>query len=348
MGLKKEEIAKIREEIEYTKKPLIFFDDDPDGLCSFLLLFRQLGCGKGVIVKAHPNIDHKFLRKVHEFNPDKIFVLDIAMMEQDFVDEVKKPIVWIDHHTVQQRQNVMYFNPRKHDPKNNIPTSSLCYDIVKNKKNLWLGMVGSVGDWFLPHFLDEFRAEYPDLLPDNITQPEEALFNSQLGKLVKIFSFVIKGSTNDALKYIKVLTRIESPYEILDQSTPRGKFIYKRYEVINKDYETLLDDIIKKREKNNMLIYTYSEDRMSFTGDVTNELLYLYPKQVVLVGREKSGEYKCSLRSPKGITISDKLKRALVGIKGYGGGHEHACGVVIKKEDFDKFNSNLKNEIKKG
>ncbi len=336
------EIKRIREELDFSKNPLIFFHDDPDGLCSFLLFYRHLREGKGVIVKTRPLIDMKFFRKVEEFDPDKIFILDIAQAEQEFIDAAKRPIIWIDHHGEQKHSNVIYYNPRKYGEAT--PISSVCYDVVE--KDMWIGMVGAVGDWFLPHFTDKFKAEYPDLLPKDIVRPQDALFNTRLGHLIRIFSFILKGSTSDAMKHVKVLTRIDSPYEILEKQSARGRFIYKRFVEINKGYDSLLKDIIKNKGRGKMIVYTYPESKMSYTGDVTNELLYRYPDKVVIVGRIKSGEVKCSLRSPADLPISEKLQKALVGIEGYGGGHEHACGAVIKEADFPRFIENLKQEIK--
>jgi len=67
----------------------------------------------GVIVKTTPNIDKKFIRKVEEYSPDKIFILDIALVEQDFIDSMKTKIIWIDHHTpIKRYGNVKYYNPR--------------------------------------------------------------------------------------------------------------------------------------------------------------------------------------------------------------------------------------------
>ena len=36
----KKEIKEIRKALSESARPLIFFDDDPDGLCSFLQFYR--------------------------------------------------------------------------------------------------------------------------------------------------------------------------------------------------------------------------------------------------------------------------------------------------------------------
>ena len=39
------------------------------------------------------------------------------------------------------------------------------------------------------------------------------------------------------------------------------------------------------------------------------------------------------------------LEKALDGIEGFGGGHEHACGASVPIEDFDKFIKQLRKAI---
>ena len=343
--LTEKEIEQIRDELLTAKRPIFFFHDDPDGLASFLLLYRVVNEGKGIVVKATPRlVKELFAPKVEEYGADKVFVLDIAMLEQEFIDSVKVPVVWIDHHAPLQRDNVKYFNPRTRGQST--PVAYLCWQI--SQKDLWIAMAGCVGDWFMPDFADEFKKQYPELLPAEIKKPEDALFNSKLGLLVKIFSFNLKGSTGDVLKSVKILTRIKNPNEILNQETPRGKLIFKSYEKVNKNYEKLRSLALKaeaKQKKDRLLMFTYTEDRLSLTKDLANELLYMFPDKVILLGREKSGEVRCSLRSGTKTKLLEGLQRALVGIEGYGGGHEQACGAAIKKHDFKRFVENLRKEL---
>lgn len=340
--LSDKQLKQIKDELTHCKRPIFFFHDDPDGLCSFLLLYRQIHEGKGVVIKTKPNIGEMFSRKVEEYGADKVFVLDVAMVEQGFIDAVKIPVVWIDHHDPLERQNVKYFNPRLNGE--NIPPSYICYRAVK--KDLWIAMIGCIGDWYMPDFKDEFCDKYPDLLDKKVKRPEIALFNSKLGELIKIISFNLKGKTQDVMKSAKILTRIETPYEILDRTTPRGAFIYKRYEKVKSVYDELLKKALEKETNEKILLFSYTEDKLSLTKELSNELIYRFPKKVIIIAREKSGEMKCSLRSGEGIELPPILEKALTGVEGYGGGHEHACGAVIKKEDFKQFLENLNREIK--
>ena len=336
MALSDNQFSQIRQELDDCKNPLFFFDDDQDGLCSFLLLYRYKQEGHGVIVKTTPRIGTAFLRKVDDYKPDKVFVLDIADVQQDFLDEIKVPVVWVDHHGPFKRDNVKYFNPRVSNSEDNFPTSFLCYQTVK--KDIWIASVGCVADWFIPPFIKELEKEFPDLINNPYKAPGDIIFNSNLGKLIRILSFILKGKTNEVMKCVKVMTRIKSPDEILQQKTSQGKFIYKKYEQINKMYEPLIKDVLEAAEntQDKLIIYKYKDDTMSFTSDLSNELIYRFPKKIIMIAREKNDEMKCSLRSGKTI-LPPLIEKALIGLEGFGGGHELACGLNIKTRDFDEF-----------
>ncbi|MBW3002027.1 DHH family phosphoesterase [Candidatus Woesearchaeota archaeon] len=341
--LNEKEIQQIKDELDTCKRPLFFFHDDQDGLASFLLFYRYVKEGKGQVLKAKPNLTELHAKKVEDYGADKVFVLDIAMVDQEFIDQAGVPVIWIDHHPVVQRDNVKYFNPRTKDENLNIPVAYLCYQVVQ--QDLWIAMVGCLGDWYVPDFIDEFRKKYPDLLPEKYKTAREILFETKMSILNKVFSFNLKGNTSDVLKCIKVMTRIDSPNEILEQSTPKGKLIYKKYQKINKAYEELKETVLKqKQQKGKVMLFKYTDDKLSLTKDLANELLYMFPDRVIVLGREKSGELRCSIRAMK-IDLKPVVEKALMDVNGYGGGHEHACGAAIKLQDIDKFISNIEKQV---
>lgn len=333
MALSKKEFEEIRKELDECKRPLFFFHDDPDGLASFLLFYRYCNKGYGVIIKSDPKIDDKFLRKVEEYMPDKIFVLDIAIMEQSFADKAGVPIVWIDHHQPLKISGPKYFNPRVNNIDDNHPIAYVCYQVTK--KDLWIAMTGCIGDWFLPDFSHEFSKKYPDLL-SKVKTADDAMFNSRLGDLVSVFSFVLKGRMKEVMQCVKILTRTKDPYEILEQKTPQGKFVYRKYAKINENYQRLLMQALSQKQEQGIFVFIYTHTQISLTKDLANELLFRNPDKLIFVGRERSDEVKLSLRA-RDIELPALVEKSLKGLKGYGGGHEHACGVTISKKDFKKF-----------
>ncbi len=345
MAIAPEQLQKFKSQLDMSAKPLFFFDDDPDGLCSFLLMYRHKHEGKGIIIKSSPEVRVSYLKTVHDHAPDTLFILDKPKVSQDFADGARVPIFWLDHHTPQRIDHTTYFNPRIADDSDNSPTSYWAYQIVQNEEDLWLAMVGSVSDWFTPLDLYEpFKKRYPKLLPKTTKKPDELLFSTPLGELCRIFSFILKGQTKEVLNCIKILTRIKDPSEIFEQTTTQGKYIYKRFQYVNQEYTELITQAKAANKRGKILFFNYTEKNMSFTTDLSNELLYLFPNKLIIIARKKGGEMKCSLRSAKHV-LPPMIEKSLMGLQGYGGGHDHACGACIKEEDFDEFMKRLKEQI---
>ncbi|MBI4448888.1 DHH family phosphoesterase [Candidatus Woesearchaeota archaeon] len=344
--LRQEHIDLIKQELECCQRPIFFFHDDCDGSTSYIQLYHHKGEGKGVIIKAAPLVDVKYARKVQEYGADKVFILDIAMVDQEFIDALKVPVIWLDHHEPQKRLNVKYVNPRNWGE--NVPPCFMAWQVVGDPKDLWIATVGCVGDWFLPPMQAEFQQKYPDLMPQLYDKPEDIMFNTPVGELVRVISFNLKGRTDDALTSVKVLSRIESPYEILKQSTPRGNFLWKKYLKVKQGYDAIKAQVIRYVKPDDpFLIHSYTEDQMAVTKDLANELTYLYPNKVVILAREKNGEMKCAMRSGRdGPILSKALEKILPTLPpgNTGGGHEHACGANIMKDDFEEFVRRMREE----
>ena len=341
--LTEKEIKLIREELAAAKNPLFFHDGDGDGLAAFLLLYRIHREGKSVALTSTSKLDCQFLRKVEELNPDKIFILDIPIVEQEFIDKAKVPIFWLDHHPPLKRTKVKYFNPRLKDADAYIPTTRMAYQISENEDDLWIAAAGCLADWNMPDFIGKFVEKYPQYLAKKEDLPT-TVFKSPVSQLIKFFFFIQKGYSPEVRKSIKVLTRINSPDEIFKQQSPAGKFLYKRFVKINDMYEELLIEAKKQVKKSKLLLFYYTEKQWSFTANLANELSALYPEKYILIVRNKSGKMKCSLR---GKSVSEILQKALLNLNGSGGGHPDACGAVIDEDDWEVFLEKFKGEVGK-
>ena len=340
--LTEKEIQQIREELELCSRPLFLFHDDADGLCSFLLLYRYKREGKGIVVKTAPKLGEIFIQKVAEYTPDKVFVLDIPIRSQEFIDKCPCPIIWIDHHDVIQVDKVKYFNGKRANPEEYVPVSYYNYCITQSDD--WISLVGCLGDAYIPPYMDEFRKKHPELLPKKTKDMKKLLFSTPIGLLTKIFNFALKGSSSEVARNVKILTRIDDPQEILAQTTPRGKLIYKHFEKINQRYDALLKRIFQKRSRSKMLVFIYEENNIALSATLANEAIYKMPDKFIIIGRYRNGEYKLSIRYNKS-PIPEILQRALMGLDGYGGGHPFACGASIKDYDFPQFIQNIRDQV---
>lgn len=336
------EIKFLRDELLTAKNPLFFYDGDGDGLASFLLLYKINREGKGIALTNSKSLDSVGVRKVKELEPDKIFILDVPEVSQEFIDKVKRPVFWLDHHNPLKRTKVHYFNPQIKNKGVYIPTSVMAWDVSNRPEDLWIATIGCLADYYIPDFLKKFIKEHLSFINKKEDLPT-MLFKREVGKLVKLFFFILKGKAGDVRKSVKILTRIKSPEEIFEEQTPQGKFIYKRFLKLNSQYESLLKRAKKKVTRSKIVLFFYTDDKSSFTTNLANELAGLYPDKFIIIARRKSGEMKCSLR---GKNILPIIKKALRGVKGRGGGHPDACGAVIKEEDWELFLENFKENLK--
>ena len=336
----------IKEMMDKSQNPLIFFDDDPDGVCSFLLLYKYLKRGHGVIVKSSPMVKAEpYLNKVREYDPDLVLVLDKPMCSDEFLDGIDCPVIWIDHHDPQnpQQKNVFYHNPHLEDKYE--PTSTLCYRIVN--ENEWIAMVGTTGDWHYDKGLKKkFLDQYPNYFDPKINKAPDVLFQTKIGLLVKVIAFNLKGKLSDVKKSIKVFTRIEDPDEILEEKTPAGKFLMKKFKKVNEFYKRLKQKAIDAASESPYLVLITPQPSYSFSSELSNEILYLYPKKIIFIGRTSNGATKCSIRTALDIDLRDAVATAVAGF-GYGGGHKQACGAYIEEGHFDVFFEKFKTEIEK-
>lgn len=332
-----EEIAKL---IEKADNPLIFYDDDGDGLISYCLIKRKYDKCNGSVVKG--NFDTElYVKKVKKYNPDLVIIVDVPVIPQDFVDRVNIPVVWIDHHPIIQLEGVKYFNSLLNDRKDNRPVSYWCYKLVN--QDLWLAAIGSIGDWNLVLF-EEIKKIYPDLFNGKFSSPGDVIYNSRFGELIQMINFLLKGRVKDVKKNAEILCRINSPYEILDKQSEEGEFIFEQASKIKKKYEKLLEEALRDIKKGKIIAFIYFSGDISLTGDLANELIYRYPKKIIVVAREKNEEMKMSLRSSK-INLPEILEKIFKEIPGYGGGHANAVGCAVSKENFKKFLEILKRNI---
>ena len=340
----KENLAKVRKLLENTHRPLIFFDDDSDGLCSFLMVYKFIGDGRGIPIKTSPDLSAEYLRVVNDYAPDRIIILDKHSVSDEFISKVKIPILWIDHHPIQDNSNkVDFFNPLQYDPEDNSPTSYWVYKILNKESDMWIAMAGCVADWYIPDFKDKFSDKYDDLFSVEITNPAHALFDTKLGKLIKIFDNCLKGSKKKVDSCIKILTRIQTPYEILQETSPKGKFIKKHFKNLNDKYEELLSSVNFSVPK--IVEFHYDYDKMSYTAMLSNEIQHKSPDKFVIVAREKSGHMHCSLRSQT-HDVRSLLNNVLPEFSNArGGGHEHACGANISSIEYSDFVDRVKQEL---
>jgi len=344
------ELSKIRNLLESSQNPIFFYDNDVDGLSSFLVLARFLGRGKGIAIKSYPGLGYNYARKLNEIKCDAVFILDKPVVDKEFLDVAQQlglPVTWIDHHALQKEEFVKdlnYFNPLKGKPATSEPVSYWCYQATKRKEDEWVAMVGSLSDYHVPGFAKSFAQENKDLLSYS-KDPAKILFESNLGKLIKILAFSLKDSTSNVIRMTNFMLKAESPYTLLNKETKDAEFICSRFERVDRKYEKLIEKAKELGEKSGrILFFSYSGD-LSISAELSNELQYFFPDKLIVVGYLAAGRMNVSLRDMK-LDLRDFLAKVMVDIDGTYGGHKAACGATLSDSDLPKFRENLEKNLK--
>ena len=341
-----EQINEIKEHLEKAQNPLFFFDNDDDGLCSFLLLRRFINTGKGVAVKGTHNLNLNYYRKIEELKPDYIFILDVPVVDKRFFDKLKQdnlPVVWIDHHNVEKPSDkeINYYNPY-HNDKTNEPVTYLCYKITNRKQDIWIAVIGCISDYYLPDFYSEFEKKYPELTKENIKSARDLFHNTEIGKIATILDFSLKDRTTNVVKMLKFMIKAKNPIDILEENA-NTKQILKRYNEINSKYKKLIK---KAREcvGDKMIYFQYAGD-LSLSANLANQLIDDFPNKIVVVVYNKGDSANISLRGTS-IDIRELTLKAIKGLESAkGGGHKHATGAKMSVEDLKKFEKRIKKMV---
>jgi single-stranded DNA-specific DHH superfamily exonuclease len=190
--LSKKAVSELLTHLEKAQNPVFLYDNDADGLCSYILLRKFLGRGKGVALRTYPEIDIGYAKKVQELGADYVFILDKPFLGRDFLSELentKIPLVWIDHHLVERKQyeysNLYVYNSADKSGKAE-PVTALCYQLTQQQESMWIAMMGCIADHFWPSFTRSFAEVYPKLWTKTSKKDPFAIYySSEIGRLAR-------------------------------------------------------------------------------------------------------------------------------------------------------------------
>jgi single-stranded DNA-specific DHH superfamily exonuclease len=345
--LTKKQVKEIMEHLDKAQNPLFFFDNDQDGLCSFLLLQRYLGRGKGIPIRSFPEMNAGYFRRVRELGADYIFILDKPLVSDQLFKEVEQvniPLVWIDHHEIQVDrvpEFVSYYNPLYNKNKTDEPVTALCYQVANQKNDSWLAFIGCVSDNFIPDFYNEFRKKYPDLIDEKMKNALDIFYKSEIGKIGRIFGFALKDRITNVVKMLKFLMKVKTPYEVLEKSN-ENYFMHERFDFVNKKYQRLIEKA-KACKDEKILFFEYGGD-LSISGDLANGLRCEFPDKIVIVVYINGIKANISAR---GKNVKKIVLEAIKNLEGArGGGHRDAVGAQVRVGDVEKFRKKIFGLIK--
>ena len=339
------QLQEIREHLEASQNPLFFFDNDVDGLCAFLILQRAIGRGKGVAIKSFPDLKEQYVRKVEELNPDAVFILDKAELSKEFAEAVEKkgiPMIWIDHHETKTSKEIIAKTSYYNSHPSSEPTTYIAQKVFNKKEDLWLAIMGCIGDVYMPDFAEDFEKISPELFNSKISA-FDALNSTEMGKMVRMLNFGLMDSISNVVRLIKYLFKAKNAYDLLEENQYTKQF-HKRYAQLNEFFNKQVgkaEEIVD--EKSSVIFFTYSGNT-SMSSEIANRLFYNHRDKLIIVAFKRPEKANISIRGKNALEVT---KKAIEGIEGAtGGGHVEATGAMVPIDYFEKFKENVINLTK--
>jgi single-stranded DNA-specific DHH superfamily exonuclease len=339
--LTQKEIEEIKDHLEKAQNPLFYFDNDQDGLSSYLLFRRFIERGNGIPIKSSP-LGLESYRRVDEFKPDYIFILDQPTVSKEFFEKLREtnlPVVWIDHHENNLSEIpewVNYFNPLYNETKSNEPVTALAYQVTQRKKDLWIAVLGCIADKYFPPFYSDFLIEYPDLgLESN--DAFDIFYGASIGKIARIVGSGLKDRTTLVMKMVRFLIKAKTPYEVLEEKI-ENNFFHKRFNLIDAKLKKFFNKAKEEYNGKGFLFFKYAGET-SMSADIANRLSHEFEGIVVVVAFVKGVRVNLSIR---GRGIREKVLELIKEFPfATGGGHEDAVGAQIDIDQLEEFREKL-------
>ena len=334
------QLQEIRERLEASQNPLFFFDNDVDGLCTFLILRRAIDRGRGVVIKSFPDLKEQYLKKVEELDPDAIFILDKAELSPKFAEVVEQrgiPMIWIDHHETKTPKETIEKTAYYNSLPEAEPTTYIAQKVFNRQEDLWLAIIGCIGDVYMPDFAEKFAEQNPELLPSQISA-FDALHSTEIGKMIRMLNFGLMDTTTNVVTLIKYLFKANGPHDLFEKNQWTKQF-QKRYSQLNELYSKQIEKAETKFDsKSPVLFFSYSGDT-SMSAEIANRLYFNHKDKLIVVAFKRPGKANVSIRGNNALKIT---KQAIADIEGAtGGGHKEATGAMIPIDDFEKFKTNI-------
>lgn len=347
--LSKHQLQELKEHLESAQNPIFYYDNDADGLCSFLIFRRWLGRGSGVAVRSYPDLNASYAKKAEELKADIVFVLDKPVISKEFITKIGElhlPLIFVDHHSMQHEETAefkhltVYNAATQQENENAEPVTYLAYKLTERKEDVWIAVMGCIADHYLPDFVSVFEKDYPELWKKGVKKPFDAYYGTEIGKLAQALNFGLKDSTTHVVQMQQFLISCASPHDVLAENKNNHAFLENYYKLKNK-----YDSLVNKAEsalKKNLLFFEYSGES-SMSSEIANELSYRYQKEYIVVAYHKGAIVNISLRGDNVRRVLEKVLKALPDSSG--GGHRDAVGARIKAADLPRFYELFKQEI---
>jgi single-stranded DNA-specific DHH superfamily exonuclease len=335
---------------------VIIHDDDPDGICSAVLLSKC--CLK--VTSENPAIHSteygqsltpKLLRMLRRDEAQAVIFTDVPAIPHNLLSEAAEEaeILILDHHYPDDYQKVVYANPRLLKASAYLPSSYLAFHVAIGlglpQELCWIAGIGVLSDHGVENCKPLFtliRSEFPELVGKAKLEDASLMDLAPMGLLTKTISSAIVASRRQGAQVaFKTLNSAETYRDILEGSSSEARRLREWNQIVEDEFQNITRDVRRNvvRRGGNVVVYRF-QSRLRIKSLVANYLPRLFKDEIVLV-IQKDGKYThVSLR--RGDRIRTDL-RSLVqeGIKeipdASGGGHPEASAARLPSEWVDQF-----------
>ncbi len=324
------------EKIKPEDKITIISHEDPDGFTSGILLFNYLEnkqcLHKKIFFLA---LEKDMLKPLKENlqNTDIIIISDISpeFISKDLEELKNKKILYIDHHQKYVKIPEQILEVRT---KSEIPCGRTAYELTRDqisKDKEWVALLGILTDVGFKE-PENIKLAQPLLEKFNLTLEQAVNYECEVGYFLSYFK-------KDLDKAFERLYKINNLQEIkrLEEFTNPVKEEIKKWV---KNFE-------KEKEKIGSVNFYCLKPFYPVKGAIINQISLKNPEEIFVFASLKEDKITISARSQKSdVDMAQLLRKATKDFKySLAGGHFHASGAKIQKQDLEKFKENLKDVL---
>lgn len=344
------------EKLQSKRRVVIIHDDDPDGICSAVLLSKT--CLK--VVSENPAIHSteygqsltpKLVKTLRRDDAQAIIFTDVPAIPQNLLSEAadEAEILILDHHYPDDYQKVVYANPRLLKPSAYLPSSYLAFHVATAfglpQELCWIAGIGVLSDHGVENCKPLFtviRSEFPELVGKARIEDASLMDESPLGLLTKIVTSAIVGSPRTGAPVaFNALNHAETYRDILEGSSPESRRLREWNQIVEDEFQHIIKDARRNVvQYGGKIVVHRFQSRLRIKSLVANYLPRLFKDKIVLV-IQKDGKYThISLRrgARNATDLRSLVQRAIADIPdASGGGHPEASATRLPSVWVDQF-----------
>lgn len=335
------------------KRVVVVYDDDPDGICSAVLMINYLKKQENKIfffaARSPSRVTRELMNQILKLKPYAVISLDFAE-NLDFpankFDLKGIKYLAIDHHPPKKYNfplKTVYVNPKLEDNKEccSAFVYSLISRIIPFEKNLWIAAIGVIGDYQVQEsraLIEKVIKMYPPLF-ENITVDNKSLRKTTFGSLARSLDSISSVKFHEGCNQaVNLLLKSRTPYDALNRKIPEVKRLFNIHDGYHSNLRKLEAEFKDNHEKIGKIYYFKVKSEYSVKSTLSTELGAKYPSKVVIIAQDDGKLTHASLRNQSGkYDLNEIIQKSIKGLHGRGGGHKKAAGVALQRTDFGIF-----------